>query len=275
MTVPLPRRRLDGCACTSPLAHFYIYHSGSSIRELHPFTTTTHLASQNTITHPANDDISIQFLFRKRGKQSPSPSTVPSTIKPGFASAFLATLSNLRKQKRSSQWTEKLAEIAFQDAVAQDSALTIADASSQNMPPVPFKIVPISLRLEGPYFTIADPARYKTVVCIVAGTGISGALAIGGAFKELERQSAAFTETAETTGNRPRCTMGADVEISQVNTRAGSVVSSGNGKDHIWTRCIVIWSVREDQYIAMPGLQSKHRLYFCRHASCPPTRPVY
>ena len=265
LTVPLPRRRLDGCACTSPIAHFYIYHSDSSIRELHPFTTTTHLASQKAITQPAEDDISIEFLFRKSGTPRTSTSAGPTTIQPGFASSFFTALSKLRRREQGSQWTERLAEFASQDPVLQHSAFGEADASSQNMPPVPFKIVPISLRLEGPYFTTADPARYQTVVCIVAGTGISGALAISGAFKELERQSAAPLN-GKTTNVRPRCSTGS------ANTQAGSIVLSGTEKDRIWTRCIVIWSVREDQYIALPALKSKHRLSFYRPSSSPLTK---
>ena len=249
LTVTLPRRRLDGCACTSPIAHFYIYHSDSSIRELHPFTTTTHLASENAIAQPAANDISIQFLFRKRSTPKISPSTGPTTIQPGFAS-FFSIFSKLRRRKQGSQWTERLAEFASQDPVVQHSALARVDASSQKMPPLPFKIVPISLHLEGPYFTTADPARYKTVVCIVAGTGISGALAISAAFKELEVQSAA-SSNGKTTNVRPRCSTGCSE-----NTQAGSIVLPGTGKERTWTRCIVVWSVREDQYIALPALES-------------------
>ena len=54
----------------------------------------------------------------------------------------------------------------------------------------------IGVRAEGQYFTPADPARYHTVVCIVAGTGISGALAIIGAFaaqKIMDAENAAKT----------------------------------------------------------------------------------
>ena len=47
--------------------------------------------------------------------------------------------------------------------------------------------VPISLRLEGPFFTPTNPSHYHTVVCLVEGAGISGALAIASAFQQLER----------------------------------------------------------------------------------------
>ena len=51
LSCPLPRTRLEGCACSSPVARFYIYHN-SAARELTPFTTKTHLALQDAVTDP-------------------------------------------------------------------------------------------------------------------------------------------------------------------------------------------------------------------------------
>jgi hypothetical protein len=257
LSVPLPRRRLDGCACKSPLAHFYIYHSESSLRELHPFTTTTHLASQNTITHSSEDDIEIQFLFRSRGKTAPS-STV-NTPKLGFAPSLCDLIGRLRGQKTFTQWTERLAEVAHaEDISTNQSSFEASFQSELELTPITVsKPVPVSLRLEGPYFTPADPAHYRTVVCLVAGTGVSGALAISGAFKEIERQSAAMTSPG-INFNHPRCMIGGPITPSPTQTqkeRADSIILVN--KDRIWTRCVVIWCVREEMHIDLPQLKGK------------------
>ncbi len=229
--MPLPRRRLDGCSCSSPLAHFYIHHSDSSIRELHPFTTITHLASQNTITDSSHDDIDIQFLFRKQVVAAP---TVAQEAKRGFAPAMFGMVRRLRRRRPQSQWTNKLASIAVENGSAPYA-----------------KGIPVSLRLEGPYFTPADPARYRTVVCLVAGTGVSGALAIAGMFKELERKAASVIINDRNLGKHPhgegKVDDLVDREISQVQPPLHR---------RVWTRCIVLWSVREDCFITLPDLKS-------------------
>ena len=238
----MPRRRLDGCACTSPLAHFYIYHAGSSIRELHPFTTITHLASENVKTPKDEDDLTIQFLFRKRSN-SLQPSESAPTPKRGFAEMARTLLSP--KIKRKVQWTEKLAS----HADAQVSAAIPILSTSTNPkrastftfgPDHPHTVATIPLRLEGPYFTHADLSRYRTVICLVAGTGISGAIAIAGAFAETERQR---TTTMDSCGS--------------LEGAGACMASTANG---IWERCVVVWSVREEDYIDMPFLKGiEHR----------------
>lgn len=246
LSVPLPRRRLVGCACTSPLAHFFIYHSESSVRELHPFTTTTHLASQDLITPQREDDLKIQFLFRQRGATT-RISQAPAKQRLGFANFFFSMTSKLKSQNQNSglQWTDKLAGLTHQAKSRPDSTVTLAE-------PAKTEAVPVSLRLEGPYFTTADPSKYKTVLCVVAGTGVSGALAISGAFQELERQCPMRTDSR----GRRRCTLDNAFDASD-----GSVHESATGcSDRRWTRCVVIWSVREDAYIDLPGLQSEFSL---------------
>jgi hypothetical protein len=163
----------------------------------------------------------------------------------------------MRRQKPRPQWTERLAGFANeeQERTSKDSELTLVE----NQAPKPASTkdaVPVALRLEGPYFTTADPARYNTVVCIVAGTGVSGALAISGAFKEMERQSAAMIKVGETY-QRPICSMGAPPPpvASQEQGRAGSIMSVGRSR--IWIRCVVIWSVREEHYIDLPEFQRR------------------
>ena len=90
----------------------------------------------------------------------------------------------------------------------------------------------VSLRLEGPYFTVADPSRYKTVICFVAGTGVSGAIAIVRAFLEQKRQQMAALQNGYEWGanDRPETTS-------------------------IWKRCVVIWSVRAENYIDLPYMK--------------------
>ncbi|KAJ5889694.1 hypothetical protein N7504_010504 [Penicillium tannophilum] len=103
----LPRHRIDGCACKSPVAHFYIRHSLSSSRELHPFTTITPLASQKRIISESRDDIPIQFLFRKRG----NPDSFPGPqVRNHKRSAGLRLFHKSTKQ--TFQWTDKLAGLA-------------------------------------------------------------------------------------------------------------------------------------------------------------------
>lgn len=163
--------------------------------------------------------------------------------------SLLATLSGLVRPRKGSQWTDRLAGFASPDHDDESLTLNLPETASQSLAPVQITGTPISLRLEGPYFTVAEPQKYKTVICLVAGTGISGAMAIAGAFKELERQSAANTHpwplNFESQGH-----------VRSPNNRGG-VTSAGKVKIRTWTRCIVIWSVRETQYIALPELQSK------------------
>lgn len=238
LSVALPRRRLDGCSCFSPLAHFYIHHSDSSIRELHPFTTITHLASQDIITDSSHDDIDIQFLFRKQGVIAPA---VAPEAKRGFAQAMFGMLRQIRRQRPESQWTNRLAGLAVEHN-------SMADARG----------IPVSLRLEGPYFTPADPKRYRTVVCLVAGTGISGALAIAGMFQEIERQASSSASDGRHLGEK---TDGGGQASVLANEKSSSVQTLSQTR--VWSRCIVVWSVREDCFVDLPGLQSKLQVPPC------------
>ncbi|MCJ1249789.1 hypothetical protein MMC30_007015 [Trapelia coarctata] len=246
----LPRHRLDGCACTSPLAHFYIHHAESSVRELHPFTTITHLASQNIITPQTEDDLSIEFLFRKRGKV-PTDQELP-TRKHGWTTGF--GLINV-KVKLNFQWTDKLSSLAddpnlglgepkesvmprLRRAFSGQSTHTVTTNATQE-----HKTISIELRVEGPYFTPADPSRYRTVICFVAGTGVSGALAIASSFVEVKRQQAENL-----------------AKYNEMNHLAGPYSSKHRSKS-IWERCIVFWSVREGEYVELEGLKGTKATY--------------
>lgn len=262
LSVPIQRRRLDGCACTSPLAHFFIHHADSSLRELHPFTTTTHLATQNNITHHREDDINIQFLFRKRGGSAPIPSSA-RLADTGVSQRFSGILKRLRRQKSQAQWTNRLASCADKLQSSQSSETTLVDDDGVLQRTEIHSGVPVSLRLEGPYFTIATPALYNTVVCIVAGTGVSGALAIAGAFKELERTSAlSESEKQDCVACGSGLILGSRCTVAPTNSRKGPLISTGGPR--IWTRCIILWSVREDIFIELPELQSESPNIFSR-----------
>ena len=78
----------------------------------------------------------------------------------------------------------------------------------------------VSLRLEGPYFCAAEPSRYEIVVCLVAGTGISGAIAIGASFNESMRTRQEDAEVLSDT----------------------------------WRKCVIIWSVKEKDDIDLSFL---------------------
>ena len=126
---------------------------------------------------------------------------------------------------RSTQWTQRLAELAdswptnSQPSVPNLSRLESGHTTNRGG-------VELALRLEGPYFSPADMFRYDTVICLVAGTGISGAVAIASAFNAFEVDQPS-------------------PEKHQTKPKA----------DRLWRRCIVMWSVRETDDIELPFIQ--------------------
>ncbi|KAL8871829.1 MAG: hypothetical protein Q9174_002425 [Haloplaca sp. 1 TL-2023] len=214
VTAPIPRSRLAGCSCRSPLAHFFIHHGDSSKREVHPFTTITHLATIDATTPADTDQIMIQFLFRKAG-------STKVLEKPEIPKPWLPYLRPSRGTKATSmEWTEKLANSIDRKGKEPDSN------GAERQDPEENSSSDVSLRLEGPYFSPADPSRYNTVVCLVAGTGISGAIAIAGGFNAVTRS----------------------------RVRVGSISSNTTRTSSPWSRCVIAWSVRERDYIDPPGL---------------------
>ena len=213
--MPIPRSRLAGCSCRSPLAHFYIHHGDSSTREVHPFTTITHLATKDATTPVENDEIVIQFLFRK-------VAAVDSYQDKMTRRTWLSTISSRFRQEpaKSAQWTEKIASSLDRKHDQQNHD------HLERKEQVRHTSADLALRLEGPYFSPADPSRYHTVVCLVAGTGISGAIAIAGAFRALH--------------------------TSQSLVESG--YSQPDSSEPVWRRCIIVWSVRERDYIDLPPL---------------------
>ncbi|KAL9125205.1 MAG: hypothetical protein Q9217_005553 [Psora testacea] len=222
VTIPLPRARLTGCSCRSPLAHFYIHHARSSIRELHPFTTITHLASKNDATPPSDEDIAIQFLFRKQGKPMSTHELEEAVAPKPF---YRRMIRGKKERAKSVQWTAKLASLVDEKSPGLQHAPLKGGISDlmAGCPPTDHGIG-VSLRLEGPYFSPADPHRYDTVICMVAGTGISGALAIAAAFSHAIRR-----EQDARIDERPA-----------VSRR--------------WRRCIIVWSVKASSDIDLMPL---------------------
>lgn len=216
------------------------------MRQLHPFTTITHLASQDLITPATEDDFPIQFLFRKQNGNEPTPQPLPR--RHGFA--LMRDLVQ-RAKLPTAEWTDKLAGLA--DADVQGTTLqhtSTSRPSSMRSPSIAWfsadhahQTAKIGVRVEGPYFTPADPSRYRTVICVVAGTGVSGAIAIAGAFAELQRQRAVNLETSN------NC----ESSSSSVPRRTSTLISSSK----VWERCVVVWSVRAEDHIDLPFLKSK------------------
>jgi hypothetical protein len=158
-------------------------------------------------------------------------------------------MNHIRKRKATSQWTDRIGSLADRGDRSEES-LDIDQELYNRSTRTNANSVPIALRLEGPYFTPAKPSGYKTVVCLVAGTGVSGALAITGAFKELSRQSVFSESTLE---------FSSAVTPQDIPSRNSSIKTArrGSQRDYLWTRCVVIWSVREDAFIKLPELDSK------------------
>ena len=230
LTLPLPRKRLSGCACHSPLAHFYIHHSESSILEIHPFTTITHLASQKHISQDGEKSISIQFLFRE---------SVPKSAPQALSQPPL---------KKSTQWTNRLASLADEEktgiklnrvdsSAPTKSHITALDHSTQ----LAQSGIETALRLEGPYFTPANPEAYKNVICLVAGTGLSGALAISASFR-ADRA-------------RPQR------DSKGLSPAVGATCTMSDGSSGRWQRCVVIWTVREKDFVEMPFFNGERNIW--------------
>lgn len=169
------------------------------------------------------DTIAIQFLFRKQGVR---PADQDSSQTPPRLSLHRRLLRGKNSRIKSAQWTAKLASLA--DAQAYPSATTQewnpssdAEFGAQKQP---LNGIHVSLRLEGPYFSPADPHRYDTVICLVAGTGISGAIAIASAFNHL-------------------------------NPRSGLEPLTSSVSRHRWRRCIVFWTLKANDDIVLPFLE--------------------
>lgn len=276
LSTPLPRTRLEGCACSSPVARFYIYHTDSAVRELHPFTTITHLALQDAITDPTENSITIEFLFRRHGGATPFVSV--TSTREGLSGKWLRWAHRYRKPSSTdrdihsrigsmadrAEWrvrqqdsfalfdleppfdpreSEALSAPASREGSADVEALAPTRRKNKAELLMDNASVPISLRLEGPFFTPANPSHYHTVVCLVEGAGISGALAIVSAFQQLERFERGMLVPP-----------GSNYDMSAVSA---GISEEGIGRKKVarkWKRCLIVWVVREEDFIQLPGL---------------------
>jgi hypothetical protein len=147
--------------------------------------------------------------------------------------------------KKSTQWTNKLGALVDEEKVSlsRQNSLGTMPLATPSLGEFVHDSIGTTLRLEGPYFTPANPELYRTTVCLVAGTGLSGAIAIAAAFQA--QQSLPRTEWKATPQAVP-ATVGA----------ACSMVAA-NGPLY-WTRCIVIWTVRESDYVDVPYITGEY-----------------
>ena len=183
----------------------------------------THLASQNNATEASEDDFPIQFLFRKQGGKGPSSAAVvPLPL-------YKRILRGKKKRKQSTQWTARLAALVDeqQPEMSKRQSDSNIDMERSLAPFTPIAGgINVALRLEGPYFTPADPYRYDTVVCLVAGTGVTGAISVAAAFN--------YAATSDSNNSTPK--------VSPLRK---------------WRRCIIMWSVKESEDIELPFLEPK------------------
>ena len=169
----------------------------------------------------------IQFLFRKRG----DPDTIPPHDPPSTSSRLVSRLFRGKKQRiQSTQWTQRLAGRVDRQLRHSPNSDPNPEAESFAAASQKFPHIAVSLRLEGPYFSPADPSRYEKVICFVAGTGITGALAIATAFTERHRAAPGLLAVEKQQLIEP--------------PPAGS-------RSLPWRRCIVVWSVRASEEVPL------------------------
>lgn len=152
-----------------------------------------------------------------------------------------------RKKTPKLQWTNRLARLVDDPQPNSSTNTSTTSATHHHLKSTADSgpsekgtsqpTVDVPLRLEGPYFTPVDPARHHTVICFVAGTGVSGAIAIANAFTELERERATQQKVP------------GDTSVD------GTLHAFEGLPTRIWRRCIVVWSVREEDYVDLPFLQ--------------------
>lgn len=182
----------------------------------------------------------IQFLFR-RSKASRSLTT--STGHP-------------REEKASKEWTNKLASLVDEGSPGVPPPKELLNDPEKHVERRLSAHFNTSLRLEGPYFTPANPTSYNTVICLVAGTGVSGAIAIAAAFSA---QSSGI-ESGDVAPSEPRTS-----ERTNSATEQGTSCQLPAREGRIWRRCIIIWSVRESDFIELPFFQESPGLEVRSH----------
>lgn len=169
-----------------PLKTFYLNIPNISKLQNHPFTTCSGLVATCELS-PYKE---ISFLWR-----------VPNTGKNATSQCL--------------EWTTRLSLLFSSRAALTPSDLELGHAALKDLPPTTMqeinpvssndrversassasKVLPtrtIKLRLEGPYTTPHSPFQtYGSILCVVGGTGLSGALALANTYVCLRSSSSA------------------------------------------------------------------------------------
>ena len=172
----------------------------------------------------------IQFLFRKRGRGPQCPSKIAQPP----PRLWRRLVRGKKERIQSTQWTDRLAGLVDSQSETY-GAVSSFKGIGLDTSDFPHPRINVALRLEGPYFSPADPSRYDKVVCFVAGTGISGGIAIANAFTAL--QSAA-------------------PERSTVSNTTEDLDQKVAARLPAWRRCIVVWSVKETDIVDLPFIET-------------------
>jgi len=150
-----------------PLKTYYLNVSSASKFENHPFTACNGALS----TSGTGEQQDIVFLWR-----------VPTTGKPD--------------KKQSREWTTKLA--CLMDSTQESDKMDLEVGNTLSVEPTDERKLSgntlgnlqsrtIALRMQGPYTIPHSPFNeYRTVVCMIGGTGISGALSLANTFLALK-----------------------------------------------------------------------------------------
>ncbi|KAG8626122.1 hypothetical protein KVT40_006523 [Elsinoe batatas] len=149
-----------------PLTSWYLNAPAISKWQIHPFTPARQRSS--TLSEDALSN-AVVFLWR-----------VPNMSR--------------KEKKQAKEWTTRLTALITESVEGGQEA----DISVQNEQR---RSIGINLRLEGPYPLSHRPfERYSHVVCVVGGTGITGALSLAERFIELGR-----TDRLGSDGNSAGC----------------------------------------------------------------------
>lgn len=144
---------------------------------------------------------------------------------------LLSRILRGKKQRiKSTQWTQRLAGLVDQQSPSADDG-SVPRSNGFTAAGQQFPRIAVSLRLEGPYFSPADPSRYEKVVCFVAGTGISGGLAIATAFAERHRSVTSVLAVEKHQLIEPH---------------------PAGARSLPWRRCIIVWSVKATDEVSLP-----------------------
>jgi hypothetical protein len=165
----------------------------------------------------------------------------------------------MRRQKAHSRWTDRLVGLTDDHNVRGRNLDAVMGHINRKTSSLRYqKDIPVSLRVGGSYFTLAEPSHYRTVFCLVAGTVISGA-------RQYAVHSKSWKGSRVPTKFTPTRQVNWDVQwevnrIQSKNSRKSSIKSVA--KNRIWIRCILPWSAGGDPYIDLPTKYAKKYSYF-------------